>query len=243
MSIKTITHARSVRTSLLAGCALLAAGAAHAQSVVLANSGYWSAAQLSAPPGGFPSCSVDTISPADGRMLGISVNTGDQTLRLSFDKQSWQIPSSAYITATVQIDGYPAWSQPVGTGAVSYDSHGMSMSVQPAVSREFVHEITSGSTITVRFTGNEPPWTFSLWGTTAVWGPFMQCAQNIAPQFVAALTPTQPFVAPQPYAAAPQPYVPAAPQPYVSAAPQPYVPVPTPQPQPPMQPTSPGSTV
>lgn len=219
MTLKTIMQAPSLRAALFAGCVLTAGGSAHAQDVTLANSGYWSAMQLAAPVNGSPSCAIVSSVPADGRLVMVGVNSADQTLRMAFAKTSWEIPPSAKMTATVQIDGNPTWG---GANGFTTNSHGMSIYIRPQGYREFIHEITSGHTITVRFSGNEPPWTFDLWGTTAVWPAFMQCAESVAPSFVAALTLPP---ATQPYASAPttQPYFPApAPQqPYVPSQPVP----------------------
>lgn len=180
----------------------------------LGASGAWSVVQVTTGAG---ACLLGTPGP-NGGMLFIGTAGGNQVLTLGFDKPSWNIPASAAPSVTFQVDNYP----PVNTTPTKATyATGMSFSINADFMRDFIHEVTSGSTLTVRFSGSEPPWTVSLAGTTAVWAPFMHCAESVAPSFVATLNQQYtPYAPSQTYAGTPQPYV-AAPQPYV-AAPQPY---------------------
>jgi len=119
----------------------------------------------------------------------------------------------------MEIDQFPPIT---GGQGIVFNSNTLSFTVSPDFTKEFVHELTSGLYLTVRFQGNEPPWVIPLDGTTGIWPAYMRCADGVAPSFVAMLNQGQP----QPYAGT-QPYnTPQTSQPYVPSAPapQPYNP-------------------
>lgn len=174
--------------------------------VPIARSGYWEADQVTSGQG---ACVASTYFSRGGTagMFMIGVNGIYQSLNFSVGKGNWRIPPNARVQVTLQIDRNP----PITTSPTnSNDGTSMMWTVDSNFEREFIHEITSGSMLIVRFQGNELPWSINLYGTTGIWPAFMRCADSIAPNFVASINPSQPYNAPsQPYAGTPssQPYV------------------------------------
>jgi len=180
----------------------------------LGQSGYWSALQFTSGTG---SCVAGTTL-ANGGMITLGVNGTYQRLGIAFTRNEWNIPSSVTPTATMEIDQFPPIT---GGQGVVFAHNSLTFTIAPDFTKEFVHELTSGRYLTVRFQGNEPPWTIPLDGTTGIWATYMRCADGVAPNFVATLNQGQP----QPYAGT-QPYNTPSSQPYLPSAPapQPYNP-------------------
>jgi len=204
------------RNALLAACAAITLGttAAHADFVSTGASGYWTAFQDTRP--GTNTCAISTGF--GGQVVTISADSQDQRLRVGAYKQSWSIPSGTLTRMSFQVDGNQAWRglDPANPNDATGNKNSVWMTIDPTWARELVHQLTSGTTLRLYFSGTEQPWTANLSGTTGVWPQFMNCMQMVAPAVIASLTPTQPFVAQGPA--------------------QPFPPAPRVQPAPPSQP-------
>ncbi len=196
------------RNALLALCAAITLGAtaAHADVVQTGSSGYWTAWQGPASDRAANTCAIMIYYPTTGASVGIVTSSDDQRLRVVASKNGWNIPAGTVTSLAIQVDGNPAWTQPnlaVGNKDVVMES------IALVATRQFVHEITSGTNLRLAFGGTEPLWTVTLNGTAGIWPQFMNCAQMVAPAVVASLNPTQPFAAQGPS----QPFSPAPPAP------------------------------
>jgi hypothetical protein len=178
-----------------------AAGAADTQpptATKLSGSGNWSSWYLPARPGvAFEACSLRTVAADQSRFLSLSVNAGDQSLRINIAKDSWHLPEGAIMSASLAIDG-KQWTMPNGSTANRTTEHGMAIYLVPARARAFLSDIAAGTEVKIMFTGNEPMWTVPLNGTTAALEGFLRCARHVTPTFFASLAPpTSPAAPPQ----------------------------------------------
>jgi len=165
---------------------------AHAGMRTIKNAGYWSAVYMY-PDGGHPfySCSLVSRFPSTGAFVEVGVTNNDQVMRVAAGKTGWRLPSNVKPSVTVTFDDGANWTKPHNAFVPVFPGQtvgtGVALRVSPNSYAHFVHEFTAGHTMTVSFSGNEPPWTFNLWGVTALWDAFMSCAQGVAPQFAQTL--------------------------------------------------------
>jgi hypothetical protein len=158
-------------------------------------------------------CGIATENQSDGRNLTLTYTIGGTDLTFTAAKPSWNIPEGSILEANMQIDGNPAW-QAQGTG------HGTTLVwvVGAADVRNFNTQLRNGSTMTLTFpSGNEPPWSLSLRGSSAASATLWRCVQDLTDRAKAAGTykassaPTGNAPGTQPYGQAPtQPYAPPA---------------------------------
>lgn len=201
-----------LRITALVGAAALLSTAAHA-STVLATSGNWSAVYVS-PSVNPPGCMVTSRRPSDGSMISIGVSAADNRLRVVFRKASWRIPPGTNANVFMSIDGHN-WN--MNGSFVPNNSDGTSLAtyINQNYYRTFYNQLIGSDTLTVRFSGNEPPWIYSLWGIRDLYQPWLNCVRHVVPAFLQAASPTQP------YSSSPtQPY--DAPQLYRNNATQPF---------------------
>lgn len=156
------------------------------------TSGYWSAIYMTPDPKfNFYGCAVTSGVPRTGVLVQVGITNDDQMLRVSASKRSWNLPTNIHPSMTVTFNDGTNWTMPHNTFVPSSPGQtsgsGLALHVRPSSYALFVHEFTAGHTMTVRFSGNEPDWKLDLWGVTALWDTFMECAQGVAPQFAQAL--------------------------------------------------------
>jgi hypothetical protein len=199
-------------------------------------------------------CGIATENQADGRNLTLTYTIGGSDLTFTAAKPSWNIPEGTILEADMQIDRNEAW-QAQGEG------HGSTVGwvVSAFEIRNFNTQLRNGATMTLTFpSGNEPPWSLSLRGSTAASATLWRCVQDLtdrakvagpasnapasnAPTSNAPATqpagqaPTQPFAPPSAQTTAPDNGA-AAPAPANGTATQP---TPAPATGTPTQPTSP----
>lgn len=196
---------------------------AQAAVSTIKTSGYWAALYMTPDPKfNFYGCAVTSGIPRAGVLVQVGITNNDQMLRVSASKRNWNLPTNIRPQMTVTFDDGTNWTMPHNTFVPSSPGQtsgsGLALHVRPSSYALFVHEFTAGHTMTVSFSGNEPDWKLNLWGVTALWDTFMECAQGVAPQFAQALIAQQegrglPYgpndVAPNPPAASTLPYGPA----------------------------------
>jgi hypothetical protein len=184
-------------------------------------------------------CGIATENQADGRNLTLTYTIGGSDLTFTAAKPSWNIPDGTILEADMQIDRNEPW-QAQGEG------HGTTVGwvVSASEIRNFDTQFRNGTTLTLTFpSGNEPPWSLSLRGSTAASATLWRCVQDLtdrakratpasnapasnAPASNAPATqpagqaPTQPFAPPSGQNAAPANGA-AAPAPADGTAPQP----------------------
>lgn len=186
-----VSTARRVRNMLVGGllCTTAFSAVAFADTVTIGGAGYWTASQGTNNQENSV-CVLGTQFPATGGLLGVIVRGGDPRIHFAVSKATWHIQNGASVGMKFRFDNGQVWDATATSANNSETS--IDTGIDLGSSAAFVHEFTSSSVLHITFTGNEPEWTASLQGTTAAWGSFMSCVRMIDPQFVAALTPTQP---------------------------------------------------
>ena len=117
---------------------------------------------------------------------------GGELVQFQAKKPTWNIPPNTPISVVLQIGLESPWNmQGVGNGQmVEWTLERMSMPI-------FDAQFRRASSMTVTFpSGNEPPWTVGLKGSTAISNAFGRCVTDLAQRTAAqqtATTPTQPF--------------------------------------------------
>ncbi len=195
---------------------LLSAAPGRAAPTVYYHAGAWHAF-TDKDDQGTAVCGIGTENTSDGRTLSLTYTIGSSDLTFTAAKPSWTIPEGTILEADMQIDRNEPW-QAQGNG------HGTSLGwvVSASEIRAFDTQFRNGSTLTVTFpSGNEPPWTLSLSGSTAASATLRRCVQDLTDRAKAAApasnAPPSNAPATQPFGQAPtQPYTPPAAQ---SAAP------------------------
>jgi hypothetical protein len=201
---------------------MLAASTAGAATTIYYHSGSWDAFSGTDAENQVV-CGIATENTADGRSLELSFVIGGDALYFQATKPSWSIPNGTQVPLVMQIGSSQPWNEQA-TGHGTSLVWSMARSDTPAFRQQF----RRASSMTLTFpSGNEPPWTVSLIGSTAVDNTFALCIRDQASrqqaqqpaartqpfgQAGATSTPTQPFgqgtgnVAPtQPNAAPTQP--------------------------------------
>lgn len=157
-------------------------------------------------------CGIATENPSDGRSLTLTYTIGGSDLTFTAAKSSWTIPEGTILEADMQIDGNGPWQ-------AQGDGHGTSVGwvVSASEIRNFDTQFRNGTTLTLTFpTGNEPPWSLALRGSTAASATLWRCVQDLTDRAKAAAPasnapatqpggqgPTQPFAPPPAQTAAP----------------------------------------
>jgi hypothetical protein len=158
-------------------------------------------------------CGIATENQADGRNLTLTYTIGSSDLTFTAAKPSWAIPDGTILEADMQIDRNEPW-QAQGEG------HGTTVGwvVSASEIRNFDTQLRNGTTLTLTFpSGNEPPWSLSLRGSTAASATLWRCVQDLTDRAKRAApasnAPTSNGPATQPAGQAPtQPFPPPAAQ-------------------------------
>jgi hypothetical protein len=121
-------------------------------------------------------CGIGSASRTDSSTLSMTYTIGGSDLTIRADKPSWNIPDGTSVDASTQIDQDTAWSaQADGQGS------GVEWTIGAASIRDFDTQFRNGSSMTVSFpSGNEPPWTRSLSGSTAASATLWRCVQDLS---------------------------------------------------------------
>jgi len=173
---------------------------AKAQMTVYYHVGAWDAFD---GPGdnGQPLCGIGSRNPADGRAFSLRFQIGGDDMTFTAAKPSWNIPDGTHIQVVVQNGLEQPWTQQaIGKG------DRMQWTLDRVNAQIFDDQFRRAPSMTITFpSGNEPPWTLSLAGSTAASNAMGRCLTDLAQRAPA----TQP---------APTPAPPAATQPFGAAA-------------------------
>ena len=196
LNIRTTHRARNV---LLVACAAVALGATagHADVQAIGSWGSWTVSQGTFFNNGRQTCQLWTTN--GEWVASIGVGAGDQMLGFIISGKV----GNPVTNLGIAFDGNSDFGKPNNVMAIPSSPPGaysLWLTIDPPYVRDFVHQFTAGTTMRYSFNGAQQPWTISLSGTMAAWGPFMECAKAVAPAVVASLTPGQtatPAPAPQ----------------------------------------------
>jgi hypothetical protein len=201
------TTFRAILASILTGLSVVSA---MAEVSVYFHTGSWDAFTGSATNGKLV-CGVGSTNPSDNRSISMRFEIGGDVVQFQAKKPTWNIPPNTPIAVVLQIGLESPWNmQGVGNGQmVEWTLERMSMPIFDAQFRR------SGS-MTVTFpSGNEPPWTVGLNGSTAISNAFGRCVADLTRRSQTQPVPpgpTQPFGQQSPEANEPPPQ-PATPVP------------------------------
>ena len=188
--------------TILASVAVPAAALAQLQTYY--HAGVWDAFSGRNDKGGAV-CGIGNTDPSDNRRLAIRFDIGGTDTQFSVSKPGWAIPDKTRITVVMQVGLNPPWTEQ-GTGhgtAIDWSMNGQAV---PA----FYQQFRGASSMTLTFPdGNEPPWTESLAGSSAITDTLDRCVRDLTRQVQAAgaappanapPVPTQPFAPASPAA-------------------------------------------
>jgi len=198
--------------------AMLAAGTAIAATTVYYHAGSWHAFSGTDAENQIV-CGIGTESPSDGRSLDLTFVIGGDALYFQASKPNWSIPDGTQVPVAMQMGSGQPWSeQATGHGA------SLAWSMTREDTAAFRQQFREAETMTLSFpSGNEPPWTVSLRGSTGADNTFARCIRDLTrrqqPQQPAA--PTQPFGQGAATGGATQPFTPGAAAPTQPSAQQP----------------------
>jgi hypothetical protein len=186
------TPHRVIRTLVAAAplAVLLGAAPVWAAPDVYYHAGAWHAFTDKGDQGA-AICGIGTENTADGRSLSLTYTVGGSDLTITATKPNWNIPENTVLEADTQIDRNGPWQ-------AQADGNGTSMTwvISASEIRSFDTEFRNGTTLTVTFpSGNEPPWSLALRGSTAASATLWRCVQDLTDRAKAAGAPpagTQP---------------------------------------------------
>jgi hypothetical protein len=135
-------------------------------------------------------CGIGSTNPVDNRSLSLRFAAGEDNVLFQAKKPSWTIPQGAQLPVVLQMGLDPPWNfQGAGNGQT------VEWSLDRATMQTFDAQFRQASSMTMSFpSGNEPPWTIGLNGSTAISNAFGRCVTDMTQQAPPAPTgPTQPF--------------------------------------------------
>jgi hypothetical protein len=172
---------------------------------------------------GKPVCGIGTTNPADERSFSLRFEIGGEIVTFRARKPTWNIPAGTLLSIVMQIGLNTPWNmQGVGSGQT------VEWSLDRSTIQAFDAQFRRAGSMSLTFpTGNEPPWTVTLRGSTAISNAFGRCVTDLTrrapgavpePAAPSGQAATQPFgeapaPAPPPSASPSQPFAPAAPSP------------------------------
>ena len=170
--------------------AMLAAGTASAATTVYYHSGSWQAFSGTDAENQVV-CGIGTESPNDGRRLDLTFVIGGDALFFQATKPNWSIPNGTQVPMVMQIGLAEPWNAQ-GTGNGTSIAWSMTRDETSAFRQQF----RQAGSMTLSFpSGNEPPWTVSLRGSTGADNTFARCIRDLTrrQQAQQPTAPTQPF--------------------------------------------------
>ena len=198
----TILNTRALKAALLGACAAVTLGSAvHAESTatIVAESGQWTATQISYDTGA-TSCTLATKFRDIGQTVMLAAVDGEQKLRVFVIYDNWSTSSDFNTSLDFVFDGENVhWGK---EGNARATKNNVGATIAPLAAPAFVHSFTAGSIMRVTV-GSATSLPVGLAGTTAVWGAFMDCAKIAAPAIVASINPSAVAAVRPPSAVAP----------------------------------------
>ena len=203
---------RTTQRAILASILTTLGGVpAMAEVSVYFHTGSWDAFTGAAANGKLV-CGVGSTNPVDNRSISMRFEIGGDVVQFQAKKPTWNIPPNTPISVVLQIGLESPWNmQGLGNGQmVEWTLERMSMPI-------FDAQFRRSSSMTLTFpSGNEPPWTVGLNGSTAISNAFGRCVTDLTRRSQtqpASPGPTQPFGQTPPDATEPVPQAPAQPAP------------------------------
>jgi hypothetical protein len=159
------------------GACLAAPTPALAQIQTYYHAGVWDAFSGRDEKGGAV-CGVGYTNPNDNRRLSIRFEIGGSETVFSVSKPEWSIPDNTRVAVVMQIGLNTPWTeQATGHG------HNIDWPVDQNAIGPFDRQFRGSSSMTVTFPdGNEPPWTISLAGSSAISDTFGRCVRDLTRQ-------------------------------------------------------------
>jgi hypothetical protein len=159
----------------------LGCGTADAQLQTYHRVGAWEAFSGRGDSGGAV-CGIGTTITADNRRLSIRFDIGGSETNFSAGKPEWNIPADAHVTVVMQIGLNAPW-----TVQASGQGHDLAWTLDPGAMQSFDRQFRGAPSMTLAFPdGNEPPWSLSLTGSTAISDTFGRCVRDLTRQVEAA---------------------------------------------------------
>jgi hypothetical protein len=182
---------------------LTAPAPAWAQIRTYYRAGVWDAFSGRNDKGGAV-CGVGNTNPVDNRRLSLRFDIGGTDTVFAVSKPGWSIPENTRVTVVMQVGlNTPITEQATGHGQT------IDWTEDPGAMQAFDRQFRDSASMTLTFPdGNEPPWTISLAGSSAISDTFGRCIRDLTQQVAAA---QQNGVGGPPQAAAPAPTQPFAP--------------------------------
>ena len=140
-------------------------------------------------------CGIGSTNPVDNHSISLRFAIGGDSVLFQAKKPNWSIPAGTQLPVVVQIGLDTPWNlQGVGNGQM------VEWSLDRTTMETFDAQFRRAGSMTVSFpTGNEPPWTIGLNGSTAISNAFGRCVTVLTqrtaaqPSAPAPSGPTQPF--------------------------------------------------
>jgi hypothetical protein len=144
-------------------------------------------------------CGIGSTNPVDNRSFSIRFTIGGDSASFQARKPTWSIPMGTELPVVVQIGLDTPWNvQGVGNGQM------VEWTLDSAAIQTFDSQFRRAGSMTVNFpTGNEPPWTIGLNGSTAISNAFGRCVTDLTQRAGAQQPAAGPSGATQPFGQAP----------------------------------------
>jgi hypothetical protein len=173
--MKTFSDLRTLGLAALAAAAMPASAMAQLQTYY--HAGAWDAFSGRNEQGGAV-CGVGNTNPSNNRRVTIRFDIGGSMTAISASKPDWSIPDGTRVTVVTQIGlNTPATQQATGQG------HSITWTLDPDAIRAFDQQFRNASLMTLTFPdGNEPPWSVSLSGSSAISQTMARCITDLTRQ-------------------------------------------------------------
>lgn len=173
-----------------------------AQTQVYYHVAGWDAFSGRSSQGG-PVCGMESTNPVDNRNLSMRFDIGGANTTFAATKPNWSIPDGTQVVVVMQVGLNTPWTLH-GSGY----GHAIGWTLDRNAVQGFERQFRSAQSMTLTFPdGNEPPWTISLAGSTAISDTFGRCITDLTRQVRNAPPPGNTGAAPQ---GATQPFSPSA---------------------------------
>jgi hypothetical protein len=150
---------------------------AWAQIQTYYHAGVWDAFSGRNDKGGAV-CGIGNTNPATNHRLSIRFDIGGTDTVFSVSKPDWTIPDNTHVAVVMQIGLNTPWTEP-GAG----HGHNIDWSMDRTAIQPFDQQFRGASSMTLTFPdGNEPPWTISLAGSSAISDAFGRCVSDLTHQ-------------------------------------------------------------
>jgi hypothetical protein len=130
------------------------------------------------------------------------IKAHDEELYTFIMKPGWVIPPNQELNIDVSVDDSESVTAPAYADDVK--SNKIIIPVKQEYARLFVHMVTAGHNLYIRFHGTEPDLNVSMWGSSDTYDKFFACAKRVARRWAYRNLPrapeaTQPYRSTQPY--------------------------------------------